>query len=101
MDNDNQKTYSRVDRRNAVLNACATRLMNDKDATWNNFTTLFTNGVYPDTVTDADLTEQKVRQVLKEILVQAFDNLERGKKRGPADNLIQIGIKMPRQKKGK
>lgn len=92
-------SFSRVDRRNAILNAAARRLSNDPSATWNTFTSKFTDAIYPLRVSDADLTELWVRAKLAVILEDALRNLKLGQRSGPAKDLRQIGVEFPRSER--
>ena len=96
-----KKTFTRVDRRNAILNTAARRLLNDPAATWNNFAQKFTDAVYPLNVTDEDLTQEKIKAKLKRILSDAIKNLDADKTTGPAQDVLQIGIDFPRLAKKK
>ena len=83
-------------RRTAILDAGGRRMIGDATATWRNFETIFTNALFPEPVSEADLNNKNVKEKLIRILSDLLHNVKLATEAGAATDLVEIIQTMPR-----
>lgn len=88
----------RARRRVAVQNAIARRITGDPGATWSKFSSMFTDKVFPPSITMGDLNEKAISEKLVSLLEAATKNAKTFEP-GTAQDLVEILQNIPRKKK--